>query len=53
MIGELDIVVGGKTGTRRNLFAHNNVGLEVEQVVHIAPDSGGRQNACRTNERRA
>ena len=43
----------GKAGTGRNLLAHDDVGLEVEQVVHVTGDGGVREHARGADERRA
>ena len=53
MVRELHVVVGGKAGAGRDLLAHDDVGLEVHEVVHFAGDGGLGEDASGADERRA
>ena len=53
VIGELDIIIGSKARTGRDLLADDNVGLEVQKVVHLTLDGTLGEDAGGTDERRA
>ena len=53
MVGEAHVGIRLEAGARGYLLAHDDVGLEVEQVVDLALDGGLGQHASGTDERSA